>query len=63
MNHRFSQMNVKKQIGNAVPPCIAKVLFSWIKRALEKADNIAPEDEQAEMVNSGNFQTEAIVVD
>jgi DNA (cytosine-5)-methyltransferase 1 len=63
MNHQFSQVNVKKQIGNAVPPCIAKVLFSWIKMALEKADGIGPEDAQSEILNSGNFQTEAIVLD
>jgi DNA (cytosine-5)-methyltransferase 1 len=63
MNHRFSPVNVKKQIGNAVPPCIAKVLFSWIKKALQMADGIRPEDEQSEMLHSGNFQTEAIVLD
>jgi hypothetical protein len=63
MNHQFSQVNVKKQIGNAVPPRIAKVLFSWIKRALEKADGIEPEDAQSENLHSGNFQTEAIVLD
>ena len=63
MNHQFSPMNIKKQIGNAVPPCIAKVLFSWIKKALEKADGIRPEDEHSEMLYSGNFQTEAIILD
>lgn len=60
MNHRFSQINVKKQIGNAVPPCIAMVLFSWIKKALEKADGIEPEDENS---RSGNFLTEVIVLE
>jgi DNA (cytosine-5)-methyltransferase 1 len=63
MNHRFSEVNVKKQIGNAVPPCVAKVLFSWIRKALEEADGIEPENEQSEMLHSGNFQTEAIVLD
>ncbi len=63
MNHRFSQVNVKKQIGNAVPPCVAKVLFSWIKMTLQKVDGIQPEDERSEMLHSGNFQTDAIVLD
>lgn len=63
MNHRFSEVNVKKQIGNAVPPSIAKVLFSWIKKALEKADGVQPEDVLSDIQHSGNFQTEAIVLD
>ena len=41
--HRFSLVNVKKQIGNAVPPTIAKVLFEGVKKALEKADAVEPE--------------------
>jgi DNA (cytosine-5)-methyltransferase 1 len=63
MNHRFGDVNVKKQIGNAVPPCVAKVLFSWIKKALEKADGFEPEDAQSEIFHAGYFQTEAIVLD
>lgn len=41
--HMFSSVNVKKQIGNAVPPTVAKVLFEAIKKALEKADGVEPE--------------------
>ena len=41
--HLFSAANVKKQIGNAVPPSIAKVLFKWIRKALERADGVQPD--------------------
>jgi DNA (cytosine-5)-methyltransferase 1 len=40
LNHVFRGTGVKKQIGNAVPPCVAKVLFESIKRDLDKADGI-----------------------
>jgi hypothetical protein len=39
------------------------VLFSWIKKALEKADGVQPEDVLSDIQHSGNFQTEAIVLD
>jgi site-specific DNA-cytosine methylase len=31
---------VKKQIGNAVPPVVAKTMFEAVRKALEKADEI-----------------------
>lgn len=31
---------MKKQIGNAVPPVVAKVLFGSVKRDLDRADGI-----------------------
>ena len=34
---------VREQIGNAVPPRFAKVLFAWLKKSLEKADGVAPD--------------------
>lgn len=40
LNHRFIGSYVKKQIGNAVPPSVAKILFEGIKSALDKADGI-----------------------
>lgn len=43
MEHTFSDKNVKKQIGNAVPPSIAKVLFEAVRRALEEADGVEKE--------------------
>jgi DNA (cytosine-5)-methyltransferase 1 len=39
-NHIFGDTNVKKMIGNAVPPVIAKVLFSWIRKHLEEQDGV-----------------------
>ncbi|OBT52547.1 hypothetical protein VE04_07756, partial [Pseudogymnoascus sp. 24MN13] len=38
--HRFGEKNVKKQIGNAVPPSIAAVLFGAVRKALEAADGV-----------------------
>ena len=38
LEHKFGAARVKKQIGNAVPPSIAKVLFEEIKQTLLKAD-------------------------
>jgi DNA (cytosine-5)-methyltransferase 1 len=39
-NHVFKSTNQSKQVGNAVPPCVAKVLFESIKEELEKADGV-----------------------
>lgn len=36
---------VKKQIGNAVPPVVAKVLFESIKRQLDEIDGVVQEKE------------------
>ena len=44
-NHVFEGCGVKRQIGNAVPPCVAKVLFESIKKQLDEADGIVPEKE------------------
>jgi DNA (cytosine-5)-methyltransferase 1 len=44
-NHMFVGSYVKKQIGNAVPPCIAKVLFESIKKQLDEVDGIVQEKE------------------
>jgi len=38
--HVFKGNYVKKQIGNAVPPVVAKVLFGSIKADLEKIDGV-----------------------
>ena len=45
--HIFKGRYVKKQIGNAVPPCGAKVLFESIKRDLDAADGV---EEDAELI-------------
>jgi DNA (cytosine-5)-methyltransferase 1 len=44
-NHVFRGAYRRKQIGNAVPPCVAKVLFEHIKRELDKRDGIVEERE------------------
>lgn len=38
--HVFKGNYVKKQIGNAVPPVVAKVLFGSIRGDLEKVDGV-----------------------
>lgn len=43
--HVFTGAYVKKQIGNAVPPCVAKVLFESIKRDLDAVDGIEDDAE------------------
>lgn len=43
LEHKFSTNDVLKQIGNAVPPLFAKILFEQVKRALLKADGVLPE--------------------
>ena len=44
-SHVFAGSCVKKQIGNAVPPVVAKVLFESIKRQLDEADGVVQEQE------------------
>ncbi len=43
--HVFRGNYKKKQIGNAVPPVVAKVLFESVKRDLDDADGIIEEGE------------------
>lgn len=40
LEHHFGPRGVKKQIGNAVPPVVAKVFFQQIIRALRIADGL-----------------------
>jgi DNA (cytosine-5)-methyltransferase 1 len=44
LEHRFSTTHVKKQIGNAVPPFVAKILFKAVVKALREADGLEPEE-------------------
>lgn len=44
-NHIFRGSHVKRQIGNAVPPSSAKVLFEYIKAQLDEADGVLPDKE------------------
>jgi len=38
--HEFKGTGKKKQIGNAVPSCVAKVLFEAIRAELDRADGV-----------------------
>ena len=40
MDHKFGKSNVRHQIGNAVPPNVAKKLFGHIREALMKVDGV-----------------------
>ncbi|QSZ36683.1 hypothetical protein DSL72_006564 [Monilinia vaccinii-corymbosi] len=44
LQHRFGQTGAKRQIGNAVPPIVAKVLFEGIRRFMEGVDGIVRDD-------------------
>jgi DNA (cytosine-5)-methyltransferase 1 len=37
-NHVFYGTRIRRQIGNAVPPLIAKILLQAVRKHLEKAD-------------------------
>ena len=49
LEHVFGKKEVKKQIGNAVPPIFAKALMEHIKKSLMKADGV-PDVEEMEIV-------------
>ncbi|KAL8833448.1 MAG: hypothetical protein Q9170_004257 [Blastenia crenularia] len=38
LEHKFAGSKMKMQIGNAVPPLVAKILFAHIRRFLERMD-------------------------
>ena len=40
VDHKFGNGNVRHQIGNAVPPSVAKKVFGHIREALMKADGV-----------------------
>ena len=40
LEHEFSNTRARKQIGNAVPPLVAKIFFDQIVRALRAADGL-----------------------
>lgn len=40
LEHKFGPKGTRKQIGNAVPPIVAKVFYEHIKQALQKADGL-----------------------
>lgn len=40
LHHVFLAKGIKRQIGNAVPPVCAQVLFQGVRKALESADEV-----------------------
>ena len=40
LKHRFGSTSVKKQIGNAVPPLVARAILESVKNALMAEDGI-----------------------
>ena len=40
LEHKFGKTSVKKQIGNAVPPVVARLVLVEVKKALLKADGL-----------------------
>ena len=46
LNHQFGRHHVKHQIGNAVPPSVAKKLLKHIKEALLRADAIVEQPDE-----------------
>ena len=48
--HVFEGSYRKKQIGNAVPPCVARVLFESVRRELNGVDGVVGEEKEKEVV-------------
>ncbi|KAK2804896.1 hypothetical protein FQN50_006402 [Emmonsiellopsis sp. PD_5] len=44
LRYKFCGANTKKQIGNAVPPMLARAMFEHIRKSLERADGVAPRE-------------------
>ncbi|KAF7908312.1 uncharacterized protein EAF01_004067 [Botrytis porri] len=44
LKHQFGQNGIKRQIGNAVPPVVAKVLFEGIRRFMEGTDGVVRDE-------------------
>jgi DNA (cytosine-5)-methyltransferase 1 len=44
LEHVFEGSGRKRQIGNAVPPCVARVLFESVRRDLDRVDGVVGEE-------------------
>ncbi len=58
VDYEFRSSNVKKQIGNAFPPCVVKTIYQHIKKCLYYVDRIFQfeEDETSEPSDIGEAQ-------
>lgn len=56
VDYRFGRRGVRKQIGNAVPPVMAKAIYREIIRSLRRTDQA----EAVEIVNRGNRTVDAL---
>ncbi|KAF7954552.1 hypothetical protein EAE96_005672 [Botrytis aclada] len=52
--HKFGQNGIKRQIGNAVPPVVAKVLFEGIRRFMEGTDGVVRDEEDEDGDENGD---------
>ncbi|KAJ9155182.1 C-5 cytosine-specific DNA methylase [Pleurostoma richardsiae] len=43
--HLFYESCIKRQIGNAFPPCVVKVLYDHLRRWLQQVDGVSPAPE------------------
>ncbi|TGO57530.1 hypothetical protein BOTNAR_0199g00210 [Botryotinia narcissicola] len=48
LEHQFGQNGIKRQIGNAVPPVVAKVLFEGIRKFMEGTDGVVRNEEDGD---------------
>jgi DNA (cytosine-5)-methyltransferase 1 len=39
-DHVFKGNGIRKQIGNAVPPLVGKLIFSCVRKHLEQSDKV-----------------------
>lgn len=51
VDYEFRSTNVKRQIGNAFPPCVVKTLYKHIKRWLRNEDRVTHDDDDDDEVS------------
>ena len=55
-DYRFGKQEVRKQIGNAVPPVLAKSIYRELIKSLKRTDSI----EAAERVRRGDLEIDKL---